>query len=187
MGQNILIIEQNDIFRAGLRALFTADSRVASVYEETSLKNMSVLQAQPIDLILVNRALIADTFPFSNRNTVIIAHEHSITALKEAYDYGAIGYMTNNASEGFLKALLQLNKESFLLEPAFTPLLMNYLFDTTGTSTVKDDLLTPREREIVQLLRMGIDRKNIAKKLHIAQTTLKTHMKNIAHKRELVL
>jgi DNA-binding NarL/FixJ family response regulator len=187
MGQNILIIEQNDIFRAGLRTLFMADPRVASVYEETSMKNMSVLQTQPIDLILVNRALIADTFPFPNRNTVIIVHEHSIAALKEAYDYGAIGYMTNNVSESFLRALLQLKRESFLLEPDLTPLLMNYLFDTTGTSTVKDDLLTPREREIVQLLRMGIDRKSIAKKLHIAPTTLKTHMKNIAHKREPVL
>ncbi len=44
--------------------------------------------------------------------------------------------------------------------------------------------LSPREREIMSLLREGIDRRTIAQQLHISETTLKTHIKNISRKRE---
>jgi DNA-binding NarL/FixJ family response regulator len=51
--------------------------------------------------------------------------------------------------------------------------------------TVKEELLTPREKEIIRLLRDGIGRSVIAKQLHISEATLKTHIKNITRKREI--
>ncbi len=39
--------------------------------------------------------------------------------------------------------------------------------------------LSPREREIVKLLREGLDRRTIAKQLCISETTLKKHIQHI--------
>ncbi|GHO82451.1 response regulator transcription factor [Dictyobacter formicarum] len=48
---------------------------------------------------------------------------------------------------------------------------------------IKEELLTPREKEVVSLLRKGINRHTIAKHLSISEATLKTHIKNIMRKR----
>ena len=63
---------------------------------------------------------------------------------------------------------------------------MEYVFDRKTSPAHNETSLTPREREIVRLLREGLDRSSIARRLCIAETTLKTHMQNIAKKRSTV-
>jgi DNA-binding NarL/FixJ family response regulator len=45
-------------------------------------------------------------------------------------------------------------------------------------------LLSPREREVVSLITEGVDRRTIARQLHISEATLNTHIKNIARKHD---
>lgn len=42
--------------------------------------------------------------------------------------------------------------------------------------------ITPREREILLLIRMGKTNKEIASELELSINTVKTHMKNLFHK-----
>ena len=46
-------------------------------------------------------------------------------------------------------------------------------------------MLSPREREILKLIAEGTSRDEIARKLHIAPTTVKVHRQNIMRKLEM--
>ena len=53
---------------------------------------------------------------------------------------------------------------------------------TTGRRNRSRDLLTPREREVVQLLAEGKSNKEIAATLGVSVHTAETHRSNIMHK-----
>ncbi|GCE14520.1 LuxR C-terminal-related transcriptional regulator [Tengunoibacter tsumagoiensis] len=186
MGLLLLIIEPNDIVRAGLRSIFENDPSVSAVYEASMLRDSVEKDAHTVNLIIINQSVMTERLSIYREKCVVIANNPNLADLKTAYDTGALGYLTPHASRDLLRSSLHISKQSFLIEPTLTPLLMRCIFDSKNSYYIKDELLTPREREIVTLLRSGIDRVSIAKHLHIANTTLKTHIKNIARKREQI-
>jgi DNA-binding NarL/FixJ family response regulator len=104
--------------------------------------------------------------------------------LKAAYKHQGCGYLSEDVSAELLRTVLNRSENAFLIEPNLTPWVMDGFF-YNAFSTLREELLTPREKEIIDLLRKGIDRATIAKDLCIAETTLKTHIKNIARKRDV--
>ena len=183
MEKKVLLAEPCELLRIGLRTTLLDDARVAHIYEASTPGNFKTqLRSCPVDLVIVNQMLITDISQLPKGKFVILTAEPDISVLKAAYKYGARGYLSENVSAELLKILLGSSEETFLLEPALTPLVMNSLCGGSFSS-IKDELLTPREKEIIQLLREGIDRQTIAKQLCIAEATLKTHIKNI-RKRE---
>lgn len=74
-------------------------------------------------------------------------------------------------------------QSGFLVDPALLPDIMRFIADFHQSSE-EMNILSSREREIVVLLRDGLNRRSIAEQLHISEATLKTHIKNIARKRE---
>ena len=57
-------------------------------------------------------------------------------------------------------------------------------FDLSFTGKDKDDMLTGREREILQLLADGMSNADVATKLFISQETVKSHVRHILAKLE---
>ncbi|GCE23101.1 LuxR C-terminal-related transcriptional regulator [Dictyobacter kobayashii] len=184
--RNILVLEPNDLLRAGLKTILEHEESVDIVYEERSQRDLFLYRSRLIDLVIINQTFVAKLLPSIGCNFVVISHEPNLAAMKTAYEQGARGYVTHAVSAQAIKALLAIEETAFFVEPILTPMLMKCLFDTRNSSYIKEELLTPREKEIVYLLRSGIDRDRIAAQLHIASATLKTHIKNIARKRELV-
>ncbi|GHO60142.1 response regulator transcription factor [Ktedonobacter robiniae] len=181
MTLSVLVAEAQDVLRAGLRAIFTGDCRVTRVDEVTTEKEAKQhLLANQFDLVVMNQSLLTDPSCLA-KNVVLLAAEPDIAVLKEAYKCGALGYLSVNVSSELLKTMLHPAGHAFLIEPTLIPWVMEYILHQSVTM-VRHDLLTPREREIVGLLREGVDRPSIAKQLSIAETTLKTHIKNISKK-----
>src|SRR5689334_18953068 len=186
MNLKILVAEAQEILRVGLCTLLKSDSRVSEVHEAIHAKDLQhCLTHYKADLIIVNQDLLADISVLETKNFVVLATEPNITSLKAAYEYGARGYLSVNASAELLRSMLRPTRDAFLIEPTLVPLIMDYLFDKKESYTSNRTLLTPREREIVNLLHEGYDKVSIARKLCITETTLKTHLKNIAKKRTL--
>lgn len=184
MNLKVLVAEAQEVFRAGLRSILISDKRVSEVCEvvnETELQR-ALSNCQP-DLIVVSQELLTDISILRAENFVILAAEPNMTKLKAAYEYGARGYLSVNVSAELLCTMLRPTKNAFLIEPGLVPKVMEYIFDIRLFPSTNNPLLTPREREIVGLLREGYDRSSIAERLCIAETTLKTHIKNISKKR----
>lgn len=183
MSSVVLIVEPNEVVRAGLCTIFAEDPRVSNVYEVTHEQDLqSKLSHNKSALVVVNQTLVRDVSTLKTKNLVILATKLDIQLLKAAYKHGARGYLSVSVSAELLRATLQLTENTFLIEPAFVPSIMDHISDNVDLP-LQEGRLTPREREIVSLLRDGRDKFSIAKKLGISDLTLKTHIKNIEKKR----
>ena len=184
MGLKVLIAEAQEVLRIGLCSILNSDTRVAEVYDVTDENTLQhYLASNRVDLIIVNQDLLRDISILQTKNFVVLAAEPNMTKLKVSYEYGARGYLSVNVTTELLRTTLHPTNNAFLIEPTLGPSIMECVFDRKTPSTSHESMLTSREREIIWLLQEGYDRSSIAKYLCIAETTLKTHMKNIAKKR----
>lgn len=184
MGQSILIAESRELLRIGLRTIFAEDQRVSHIHEATTSDCLKAkLHSQKLDLIIVNQSLVTDLGSLPPGNFVILADKLDMTMLKAVYEHKGRGYLSEYVSADLLRTVLSANQDAFLIEPSFTCHIIDSLLGN-DLSTVDEDLLTPREKEIITLVRQGMDKPTIAKTLCIAEATLKTHMKNIANKKD---
>lgn len=184
MKLQVLIADHRDILRAGLRAIFAADPNIECLYEAANQEELQkFLRTKSLDLIFVNQAFISNMAMLPQDRFVVLTSVLDYAVFQEAYKHGAKGYLLENTSAELLCAVLHLPKGAFLVEPALAISILQH-FSCDARFTIKDEFLTPREREIIGLLRDGIDRPTIARQLHISGATLKTHIKNISRKRE---
>lgn len=178
----VLIVEPCEILRMGIKLIFTGDKRVSDLYEAVTIADMKMqIQRYNPQLVVLNQSLVTTIKDLPKGNFVVLAATLNVEILKAAYKSGARGYLSENVAADLLRGMLNVAEGSFLIEPLMAPRIMANLFCDVHLS-IQDELLTPREREVVELLREGIDRTTIAKMLHIAETTLKTHISNITRK-----
>lgn len=183
MDVNLLIAEPCDILRTGIYTIFSSDKRVKALHEASNKEELQChLRNNTIDLIIINQAMVSDITTLPPNSFVLLAHEFNIATFLAAYKHGAKGYLLETSRAELFCAVLGLLQGGFLIEPSLTSNIVEHLTNNTRL-LIKDELLTPREREIVSLLRDGIDRGIIAQQLNISRATLKTHIKNIFRKR----
>lgn len=182
MELKVLVAASSDILRAGLRTLLTEDKRIVQVYEAATKEEVQAqMRSNDPDFIVINQSLITDMTFLPRGRFVILAAKFDLETLQKAYKYGARGYLLENTSAELLRATLYLQNGAFLIEPAIASYTMDYFVHGLHFM-IRDELLSPREREIVKLLRDGVDRRTIAKQLCISETTLKKHIQHIKNK-----
>lgn len=181
----VLLAESQNVLRCGLKSIFLEDSSVCTVDEVKSEIDLRMyLRRSSPDLIVVNQSLISDISLLRSQRFLILAEEPDIKRLQTAYRYDACGYLSINAHAELFRSALRSTEQTFLIEPTLGPWLMEALFYNIQP-TIKEDILTPREKEIVGLLREGLGSPQIADQLGIAETTLKVHLKNITRKSDM--
>jgi NarL family two-component system response regulator LiaR len=97
--------------------------------------------------------------------------------LQRGLESGARGYILKEAPhETLLRAIEKVAAGETFVDPALMPSL----------TTAKDgtDVLTQREREILQLLADGMSNADVAGQLFISQETVKSHVRHILTKLE---
>jgi len=184
MRLEVIIASPRDLVRRGLRVVFESHANVNSVHEIGSLEELMVYlqQEHPLDLLIVDQVLQTDLNLLPQGKFAIIAADPDIHLMHAAYLHGGCGYLTEQAPEELLHALVRSDEETFLLDPSLTPWVMNHLVEEPAPEP-GDECLTTREREIAELMRQRVPRRVIAERLVIAETTLKTHIRNIVRKR----
>ncbi len=102
----------------------------------------------------------------------------------EALRHGAAGYVLKDAGPG---ELLRAVREAaagrrYLSPPLSERALQAWVRKTRYVSAEEDEVLTPREREILQLTAEGLSSRRIAANLSISPRTAETHRANIKRK-----
>ena len=187
----ILIADDHQLFSDGLRTLLTTPHSpftvIGQVYDGRDVIPV-VHQLQP-DLILLDINLphrngvdiarqLRREFP---RIGVIIITMYSYQKLiEELRAVGVAGYLLKSASPERLMTCLN----SVVSGKAFYDQLPNEpVIDPRKTDLfVKQFSLTPREIEIIRLIRNGLSNPEIAEQLFLSVETIKTHRKNIYYK-----
>lgn len=122
---------------------------------------------------------------------ILSAYDHEAYVLQSIRS-GANGYLLKHTSaEDLQAALLALRSGEAFFSPAVSRILaQDYRKQVQGTSAAPEELapaprLTPREREILQLIAEGKIHQQIADLLHISPRTVDTHRNNIMQKLDI--
>ncbi|MGW2415265.1 response regulator [Streptomyces tubercidicus] len=105
-------------------------------------------------------------------------------ALLDAIMAGAAGYVLKEIKGSDLVAAVRtVAAGRSLLDPASTARLMDGLRGAdTGVDTGEADALSglsPREREVLGLIRAGLTNRQIARRLHLSEETVKSHVSGL--------
>lgn len=184
MGKRILIAEPREVIRAGLCEIFQNEPLVSEVNGIATHEELKKhLSSFDTDLAIVNHSLIQDMKLLPPGKFALLIDEPDLNTLVCAYEHQALGYFSVNITADFLRAILKSSRKTFFVDPVLLPWMME-LITETRKRTEELQVLSPREREVVSLLDEGLDRRSVARQLSISEATLKTHIKNIAHKHE---
>jgi DNA-binding NarL/FixJ family response regulator len=185
MGLRVLIAEPRGILRMGLRTLFAENPQVEQVYEAaTSEELQHYLTSYSLDLVVIHQALLTDLKVLPRGHFVLLAPVPDKSMFLAALDYGACGYLLENAPVDLVQKTLGLVEEGFVVDMALTAWIRGYIQGEAGLST-GDEVLTAREQEIFDLAHKGLTNRVIARQLHISESTVKTHMGHIRRKLHL--
>ncbi|NNE43844.1 MAG: response regulator transcription factor [Gemmatimonadetes bacterium] len=117
---------------------------------------------------------------------LILASDPRAEPLQEAFEAGALGYVTmDGGAEELIRALQAVAEgKNYLCPDSATALVETTLSSEKAAEDPVFALLTPREREVLQLLSEGLGAREVAEKLHISTKTVDTHRRKVMQKLE---
>jgi two-component system, NarL family, response regulator NreC len=192
----ILLAEDHTVVRQGLRRILEGDPQVEIVGEvgdgraalEVAQREHPALAVLDISLpglngIEVTRQL-AKVAPTTR---VLILSMHADPAyIRQSLKAGAKGYLLKDADDqDLIKAVNAVSNGGSYFSPAVSKLLLDgYLHD--GTEPPDElQVLSDREREVLQLIAEGKSNKEAAQLLNVAVSTIESHRKHIMEKLNL--
>jgi two-component system, NarL family, response regulator NreC len=194
----ILLADDHNMIRAALRLLLerepgfsvvseASDGRQALEKAEATKPDVVVLDVAMPNLSGIEAAArISEMLPHT---AIIILSMHSDEGyVLRALKAGAKGYVLKDSGESDLIQAIKLTSEGkAFFSPEISKILVeDYVREMRRRGTEDSyQLLTPREREILQLLAEGKSNKDIATSLNLSLYTAETHRRNLQEKLNL--
>jgi len=194
----VLIADDHALVRSGLRGLLEREGEFQVVAEagDGYVAIDLALEHKP-DIVLLDVGMprltgtdaaqrISEKLP-ATRIVMLSMHSDEAYVLK-ALKAGARGYLLKASPEAdVLTAVRAVAAGHAYFSPAITKLLVDDYVGELRRRGVEDsyDLLSLREKEILQLLASGKTNREIADMLHISVTTAESHRSNILQKLHL--
>jgi two-component system response regulator NreC len=194
----ILLADDHTVMRRGLRFLLESQPEF-SVVAEAADGRQAVEQAeatQPdvavVDITMPNLSGIEAAHRMSvalPHLAILILSMHSDEGyVLRALKAGAKGYLLKDSAEGdLIEAIKVVHEGRTFFSPEITKMLVADYVQEIRSRGAEDsyDLLTSREREILQLLAERKVNKEIAEALSLSPYTIETHRRNLQEKLNL--
>jgi len=191
----ILIADDHELIRRGLVSALAdrpewsivaeaADGRQACELAASLTPDIAVLDLTMPELNGLDATRQIRSSTPKTRILIVTAHE-SEQLIRDVLDAGAMGYvLKSDAGRVLVQAIEALLDE----RPFFTSKVARFVLEgylrSGEDSTQAAVALSPRERQIVQLLAEGSNNKEVARALHLSVKTVETHRSNIMRKME---
>ena len=199
MGQiRILLADDHTIIRSGLRLLleqqpdFKVVAEAGDGREAVELVSRHHPDVTVLDIGMPQLNGIEATQQIVSREPrtqVVILSMHSDEGyVLRALKAGARAYILKNSADAdLIRAVRSVSEGKSFFSPVISKMLLEDYIRQIRDKEVEDsyDLLTPREREILQLLAEGKTNKEVAKILNLSLYTVETHRGNILEKLNL--
>jgi DNA-binding NarL/FixJ family response regulator len=196
---SVVLVDDHPIVREGIRRLLAAQQEFSVVAEtELGLVGLEVVERLRPDLAIVDLLLPDLNGIEVTRRMRRVSPHTRIVALSmyadelhvvEALRAGATAYLVKGASaEEILSALREaLAGRRYLSAPLTERIIEEYFSHVPAAPRQADryELLTAREREVLESLARGLTYAEIAEKLTISPRTAETHRTNLMRKLDL--
>ncbi len=182
----VLLADDHTLVRAGLRKLLESLPNIEVVGEASDGLALLELAArmQP-QLILMDIAMpglngleatgrITKSWP--DMRVLILSMHQNAEYIRQALRQGAVAYLLKDSAPMELELALKavLNGETYL-SPAVSKGVVSDYVQRLRNEEEPVDLLTPRQREVLQLIAEGQSTKDIARRLDLSVKTVETH------------
>jgi two-component system, NarL family, response regulator NreC len=194
----ILLVDDHKLMRSGLRVLLEQQSDMAVVGEASDGREAVALAGSlkpdvvVMDIGMPNlngiEAAHQMTQSFSEIAVVMLSMHSDESYVLRALKAGAKGYLLKDSAESdLIRAVKAVAESKSFFSPAVSKVLLDDYVRKLKRSGAEDayDLLTPREREVLQLVAEGKSNKDIANLLNLSVYTVETHRSNIMEKLNL--
>ncbi|MBL7492332.1 response regulator transcription factor [Frankia sp. AgB1.9] len=192
----IVIADDDHLMRAGLVELVTVDPSI-QVVGEAATGREAVTQTRRLrpDVVLMDVRMpdldgIAATRELASRapdtRVLILTTFEQDDYVFGALRAGASGFLLKRTRpEDLIAAVHTIAAGDALLSPSVTRRVIDRLTrqpvpDLAGTRALGD--LTPREREVLELMAQGLSNREIARQLVVEESTVRTHAKRVLAK-----
>jgi DNA-binding NarL/FixJ family response regulator len=191
----VLLVDDDDLMRAGLRSVLSSDDtiEVAGEAGDGGEALDRVREAQPhvvlmdirmpgVDGISATREVLAGSVDVK---VVVLTTFEDDDYIFDALSAGASGFLLKRTKpEELISAIHAVAEGDSLLSPSVTRRVIDRMATQpiAGLSGARLEKLTPREREVLELIGRGLSNREIAESFVIEESTVKTHVKRILMK-----
>src|SRR4029077_18053033 len=190
MPTRIVLADDNVLVRQGLKSLLeregfqvvaeASDGQEAIRHAESLQPDIAVME---ISMPILNGLNAAREMRRSSpKSKIILLTQHDEGQyVSEALDAGVKGYvLKNQIASDFLLAIRQVSRGQVYLSPGVSRAVMEAYHSKTSKNP-----LTPRERQVLQLVAEGKSTKDIASLLGISVKTAESHRTRLMHKLDI--
>lgn len=190
----LLIVDDHSVVREGIKAFFSEQPDYIVVGEvDDGLKVMEEVTRKKPDVVIMDITMpegdgykatrdIKEKFP--EIYVVILSMHRERKYAIDAFKAGAVAYVLKGGSLNEIKTAAEtVMAGKIYASPPLSNDLMSDLVNILQNPKLEPfDTLTQREKEILKLVAEGEKSKQIAEKLFISLSTVKSHRKNIQKK-----
>ena len=192
-GVRVLLVDDHDLLRRGIRTMLESEGIEVTGEASDGTKVLEMVEEDLpdvvlIDVIMPNKDGIETTRELKDRfpkvGVVVLSGHDDLQFVVDALKAGASGYLLKTAE---LDEVVSTVKAVAAGEGKLDPFLAGKILTEfqnyqKNESAEHYQPLTPREREILQLMSEGLPNKTIANRLSISERTVTTHVANIYSK-----
>lgn len=193
----IILVDDHTLVRLGFRSIFEKMENVEIVGEASDgHEALRVIEQTKPDIVFMDvtmkglngiDALIRISQRYPKTRVLMLSMHATEEYIEQSLTAGAAGYMLKDAAPEELRlAIRAVTQGNLYLSPSITRHVVDKyirrLQSDTTTERKKDDpyeILTLRQREILQLIAEGLSTKEIAAKLNLSTKTVETHRAQI--------
>ena len=199
MKSNILIVEDHELTRFGLKTAFEACNYIENIYEAESAElALEILKSNKVDLVIMDLGLpgingidaTKEVKEYNNEIKVVILTSHNdVQEVLNSLKAGANAYCSKEINPKRLTEVVQsvLDGASWF-DPSIAHIVLkaaSHFEQFEKTKPEKDYGLTSREAQILKLITEGYSNNEIANKLFVSINTTKAHVASILQKLEV--
>jgi two-component system, NarL family, nitrate/nitrite response regulator NarL len=191
----VYLVDDQSIIRAALRSFLGARADIEVVGDcgdpRAALEAIPELRPDVVVLDITMPGLSGlDMLPLLRKaapraKVVMLTHHEGENFVQQALEGGAEGYLSKDSDPAELAlAILAVQRGDPYVSPRVASGLVRNLRGGEGARAGRSRLaeLTPREREVFQLLALGKSNKEVASALDISLGTAKKHRENLQRK-----
>jgi len=180
----VLLVDDHLVVRSGLRALLSTQPDIEVVGEAASGEAaVQLAQVHAPGVVVMDLAMgpgmdgIEAIKRIRNQRSgqaiLVFTTYDSDADIVRAVDAGAMGYLLKDAApEEIFAAIRGAIQGKSVMSPPVASRLFQQLRNP-------DEVLTPREAELLSLLTEGLSNRELGKRLFISEATVKTHLAHI--------
>jgi DNA-binding NarL/FixJ family response regulator len=187
----VLIVDDHAVVREGLRSFLELQEGIAVVGEAADgAEAVATAEELRPDVVLMDLVMpkvdgvqamqrLRERVP--GTRVIVLTTFLDDDRLLPAIRAGAAGYLLKNAQPQELARAIHTAKEGeALIDPVVAARLVDAL--ASGRPDDRYEELTPREREVLELIGRGFSNKRIAQELGAAEKTVKNHVSHVLAK-----